>query len=755
MWASTVERSWIKWVARLLWAGAIMGVLMSIIVIVIVSQSDLPSFEELENPKYDLASVIYDSNEVPYGKYYIENREFISFKDLSPNIYNALLSVEDVRYNSHSGIDFRALVRVAIKSVILRQESSGGGSTISQQLAKLLFKRKSLSGKSSINRAMGLASIKFKEWITAVRIERRYTKEEIIAMYLNKFEFINGAHGIHSASEIYFGKDQKEINVEEAALLVGMLKNPALYNPVRFPERSKGRRDVVLSSMLNNEKIEQPLFDSLKAQPLNMSNFNRSTQSEGIAPYFRAELTKWLKPLLEKPEYHKPDGGVYDIYRDGLKIYTTIDVRYQKHAEDAVKEHLKEIQERYWRVWDRKNPFTFEAEGDQEALRKEGLERRIRDTDLYKDLYDKNFSEVSKKSVDKFGLELKEPTIRKLQKDREYVNQINSDSRSEFKRLMKDGLWKEISSSWQNFTSEVKKEFDEEVEATLFSYEESGVEKRVMSRRDSVLFHLRHMQAGMLSVDPRTGEIKAWVGGPSHKYFKYDHVTMRRQVGSTIKPFVYATAIGVQGIPPCQTFNDIQYTIAPGDANFNVDAEWSPSNANGTFTQNKYNLYQGLLYSKNSITVRIVKELGTVEPVRDLLHNVGIDKFERINGGRYVVPEVPSLALGSVDLSVLEMTGAYTTFANDGVYTKPTFISRIEDKNGKVVYQSSPEKKRALNRLYNAVLVDMLRNNVGGGFGLGLKVPAGGKTGTTNDYADGWFMGITPNLVTGTWVGGD
>ena len=755
MWASTVERSWIKWVARLLWAGAIMGVLMSIIVIVIVSQSDLPSFEELENPKYDLASVIYDSNEVPYGKYYIENREFISFKDLSPNIYNALLSVEDVRYNSHSGIDFRALVRVAIKSVILRQESSGGGSTISQQLAKLLFKRKSLSGKSSINRAMGLASIKFKEWITAVRLERRYTKEEIIAMYLNKFEFINGAHGIHSASEIYFGKDQKEINVEEAALLVGMLKNPALYNPVRFPERSKGRRDVVLSSMLNNEKIEQPLFDSLKAQPLNMSNFNRSTQSEGIAPYFRAELTKWLKPLLEKPEYHKPDGGVYDIYRDGLKIYTTIDVRYQKHAEDAVKEHLKEIQERYWRVWDRKNPFTFEAEGDQEALRKEGLERRIRDTDLYKDLYDKNFSEVSKKSVDKFGLELKEPTIRKLQKDREYVNQINSDSRSEFKRLMKDGLWKEISSSWQNFTSEVKKEFDEEVEATLFSYEESGVEKRLMSRRDSVLFHLRHMQAGMLSVDPRTGEIKAWVGGPSHKYFKYDHVTMRRQVGSTIKPFVYATAIGVQGIPPCQTFNDIQYTIAPGDANFNVDAEWSPSNANGTFTQNKYNLYQGLLYSKNSITVRIVKELGTVEPVRDLLHNVGIDKFERINGGRYVVPEVPSLALGSVDLSVLEMTGAYTTFANDGVYTKPTFISRIEDKNGKVIYQSSPEKKRALNRLYNAVLVDMLRNNVGGGFGLGLKVPAGGKTGTTNDYADGWFMGITPNLVTGTWVGGD
>jgi len=272
---------------------------------------------------------------------------------------------------------------------------------------------------------------------------------------------------------------------------------------------------------------------------------------------------------------------------------------------------------------------------------------------------------------------------------------------------------------------------------------------------DSLMHQIRHLQAGLVSMDPKTGQIKAWVGGADHRYFKFDHVTMRRQVGSTIKPFVYATAIGVQGIPPCQEFSDIQYTIAPGDAGFKVDAEWSPANANGLFTGNKYNLYHGLLYSKNSITIRIVKEMGTMELVRDLLHNVGIDKYERLSSGRLVVPEVPSIALGAVDLSLLEMIGGYSTFANDGIYTEPYFIDKIEDKNGKTIYQSSTLQRRAINSLYNAVMVDMLQNNTGGGFGLGLKSQNGGKTGTTNDYADGWFMGITPNLISGIWVGGD
>ncbi len=754
-WKSTKERRWVGWLSKLLWLGAIVGVIASAVVFFMISRTDLPTFEELENPQYDLASIIYDTNEEAFGKYYIENREFITFKDLSPNIYNALVSVEDARYHSHTGIDFKALLRVAVKSVILQQESSGGGSTISQQLAKLLFKRSSLSGKSSLQRAMALASIKFKEWITAVRLEKSYTKEEILVMYLNKFEFINGAHGIHSAAEIYFNKDQKDLSIEEAAVLIGMLKNPALYNPVRFSERSKGRRDVVLSMMHNHDKLDKVALDSMTSKPIDMSSFKRSTQSEGIAPYFRAELTKWLRPLLQEPEYHKPEGGIYDIYRDGLKIYTTIDTRYQVLAEEAVKEHLTELQERYWRVWRYEDPFTFEAEGEQEELRREGLERRIRDTDLYKDGFENAFSQLNEDVAKDFGLTLKEPTVRRLQDDREYLEQIDSKKRDVFRNLIKSDKWKEITQAWRSFTSDIKTTFNEEIEAEVFSYTEPGVEKKKMTRRDSVLYHLRHLQAGVLSLDPKTGEIKAWVGGPSHEYFKYDHVTMRRQVGSTIKPFVYATAIGVQGLSPCQEYNDIQYTIAPGDANFQVDGVWSPSNANGTFTQNRYNLYQGLLYSKNSVSVRLVKELGTVEPIRDLLHDVGIDKYERINGGRYVVPEVPSICLGSVDLSLIEMTGAYTTFANDGVFTKPRFISRIEDKNGKIIYQSGLEQRRALNKLYNSVMVDMLRNNVGGGYGLGIKVPAGGKTGTTNDYADGWFMGITPNLVTGVWVGGD
>ncbi|MFT6807420.1 MAG: penicillin-binding protein 1A [Saprospiraceae bacterium] len=755
IWSSTTERTWLKWFARFLWVGAIAAVIGGALILWSVSRGDLPGFQELENPQYDLASVIYDAQGISYGKYYIENREFVDFKDLSPNAINALLSVEDARYYNHSGIDLRALIRVAIKSVLLQKGNSGGGSTISQQLAKLLFQRKSLRGKSSIDRAMTLASIKFKEWITAVRLEKRYTKGEIMAMYLNKFEFINGAHGIQSAAQIYFGKDQKDIDIQEAAVLVGMLKNPAYFNPIRFPERTQNRRDVVLNQMVRNDKIYDVLRDSLVNQSIDMSAFHRGNQSEGIAPYFRAELTKWLKSLLLKPDYHKPEGGTYDIYRDGLKIYTTIDARYQTLAEEAVFEHLKSLQKRYWNRWRGMDPITFEAEKHQVDLRLASVNRRVRDSDFYRGGYQKYFKDLSAKSEKEYQLQLKEPTIRKLIKDASYVNSIEGSKQGQFKKLIASGLWNEIKTSWAAFAAELEKTLKEEIDATVFDYSKSRKKVERMSREDSIIYHLRHLQAGLLSVDPKTGEIKAWVGGPDHTTFKYDHVTMRRQVGSTIKPFVYVTAIGVQGISPCQEYSDIQYTIAPGDADLHVDAEWSPSNANGTFTQNLYNLYQGLLYSKNSITIRLVKELGTMAPIRDLLHNVGIDKYERINDGRLVVPEVPSLSLGSVDLSVLEMTGAYTTFANDGIYTEPTFINRIEDKNGKIIYQSSPIQRRAINQLYNSVIVDMLRNNVGGGFKVGIKTPAGGKTGTTNDYADGWFMGITPNLVTGVWVGGD
>ncbi len=751
-WWSDKRKSYLKWISRILWGGAILGVLVAIIIIMVVAFGDLPDFEDLENPKYDLACSIYDINGEEFGKYYIENRQFINYNELSPHVRSALFSVEDSRYFDHAGIDFRALMRVAVKSVLLGQSSSGGGSTISQQLAKLLFSRESLRGKSKASRAIALATIKFKEWIIAVKLEKSYTKEEIVAMYLNKFEFINGAHGIKSAAEIYFGKDQRDLAIHEAATLVGMLKNPARFNPVRFSERTKGRRDVVMSMMSSRGLISKVEVDSLIAEPIDMSQFKRASQSEGIAPYFRSELTKWIRSLLIKEEYHKPEGGSYDIYRDGLKIYTTIDVRYQKLAEEALREHLSTLQKRYWRVWDRKNPLTFEADENQQELILRSIDRRIRDTDLYKFLYKKYFSQIENRAQEEFDLTIKEPTIRRLMNDITYLNEIPKDVRDSYRKVATSDASR---AQWAAFQKGLKEAMDETVEAKVFAYNDEGYEMKEMTRMDSLMYHLRQMQGGLLSVDPSNGHIKAWVGGADHRYFKFDHVTMRRQVGSTIKPFVYATAIGVQGIPPCQEFSDIQYTIAPGDDGFMVDAEWSPSNANGLYTENSYNLYQGLLYSKNSITIRIVKEMGTIELVRDLLDNVGIDKNERLSGGRLMVPRVPSIALGSVDLSLLQMAGGYTTFANNGIYTEPVFVDRIEDKNGKVIYRSSTFQRRALNPTYNAVMVDMLKNNTGGGFGLGLKSPNGGKTGTTNDYADGWFMGVTPNLVTGIWVGGD
>lgn len=755
IWGNPKEKRHLYWTNKVLWYLAGIGVFLTFLNFVLLSFSNLPSFEELENPNYDLASIIYDTQDHPFGKYYIENREFTEFQDLSPNVLSALLSIEDERFFNHSGIDFQALFRVAVKSVLLQKESSGGGSTISQQLAKLLFKRSNLSDSSAISRAISLIIIKFKEWITAVRLERNYTKEEIISMYLSKFEFINGAHGIQSAAQIYFGKNQEDLEIQEAATLIGMLKNPALYNPARFADRAKSRRNVVLDQLYRNNEIKRDARDSLKLSDIDLSAFKKSSQSDGLAPYFRSELTKYLRTLLLKPQYHRPEGGVYDIYRDGLKIYTTIDVRYQSLAEQAVWEHMSILQARYLKVWEYKDPLTYEADDYQKALRLESIERRIRETDIYQNKYANQFQDLNSESVNKFGLELNEPTIRRLIQAPESISEIDASVNAKFQKLVVSTLWTKIVQAWTIFQADIKKTFDEEIDAEVFAYNEDQREVIRMTRRDSVIYHLKNLQAGLLALDPHTGEIKAWVGGVNHTHFKYDHVTLRRQVGSTIKPFVYATAMAVQGISPCAQYPDIQYTIAPGDLGFNVDKEWTPANSNGIFTQNPYNLYQGLLYSKNSITVRLVKEMGTVDPIRELLNNVGIDKNGRYPNGRLIVPNVPAICLGAVDLSLLEMAGGYTTFANDGIYSEPNFIRRIEDKNGKVIYQSSAFKRRAINSLYNAVMVDMLRNNTGGGFGMGIKTENGGKTGTTNDFADGWFMGITPDLVCGVWVGGD
>jgi len=751
------ERKLFKWIAYLLWIGLFVGIIFSAITFIVIAKGDLPSFEDLENPKYDLASLVYDTKGEIFGKYFIENREQISYEELSPSVLKALIMTEDERYFDHAGIDALALFRVVFKTLLFQQESSGGGSTISQQLAKLLYQRASLRGKSAMGRALGLAKVKFKEWITAVKLERSYTKEEILMMYLNKFEFINGAHGIQAAAQVYFGKDQKYLRDEEACLLVGMLKNPARFNPNRFPERAQQRRNVVLKKLFDEDHISKSELDSLSKQDIDMSEFKKMNFSDGVAPYFRAELTKWLRKLLDDEQYEKPDGTKYNIYTDGLKIHTTIDLKYQKHAEAAVKNHMKWNQERYWSRWGKRDPITYDADSLQRAQRKQSIQRTIRYSDNYQRLFGQSFKKLNAELTSDDGFLLEEPPLYLIfnGKGGEDLDAIKSSSiRSKYEQLSKTKDWVKVKDTWASFRKEYDKTFKTKKMVTVFDYEEGTIEKE-MTQEDSVKYQMRYLQAGSLAVDPRTGEIKAWVGGIDHNNFKYDHVNMRRQVGSTIKPFVYASAIAIQGISPCQEYEDIQYSITPGEANFDMDNEWSPANSNEDFSTNKYNLYQGLLYSKNSITVRIVKEMGNVEVIRELLNSVGISKDEVLPGGRKLIPRLPSISLGSVDLSVKEMTGAYTTFANNGIYTEPIFVDYIEDKNGKIIYTGTSKRKTALNPTYNAVMLDMLVNNTGGRYGMGLKTQNGGKTGTTNDYADGWFMGVTPSLVVGTWVGGD
>lgn len=762
-----MKKYWEKYkshIIKLLWVGIIAGIL-SLAAFLIIASWDIPSFEALENPEYDSASVIYSNDGTIFGTYYIENRLPVTFDDLPETMVDALIATEDARFFQHKGIDIRALGRVAVKTVILRQDSGGGGSTITQQLAKLLFNRPNLRGMNSIQRLLALVKVKFKEWLTAVRLEKQYTKEEIMTMYLNKFEFINGAHGVYAAAETYFNKPLDSMRVEENAMLVGMLKNPSLYNPVRFPEKALQRRNVVLKQMERYGKIESTEYDSLKTIPLDMSHFNRSTQSEGVGPYFRSELTKWLKTLLSKEDYKKPDGTTYNIYTDGLKIHTTIDLDYQRAAEEAVFEHMKGLQERYFKRWENKNIFTYDTENNQEEIRREAFDRRVRNSERYKNLYFRMMREPLEALSNKYPdirtgplmirslVEVENPDRDLKKLVRKTV--IRKDEIPFLKKVLKSNLFKKVKTQYAKFDEAYEEQFNTPIKMKVFAYNEAGEEEREMTPLDSVLYHYQHMQTGMVSMEPGTGYVKSWVGGVNHKYFKYDHVNSRRQVGSTIKPFVYASAIAFSNISPCQTYEDIQYTIAPGDANFDILDEWSPANANEKFTGNPYNLYQGLLYSKNSITVRIVKEMGTVSLLRDLLDNVGIDKNKTHPNGEPIVPYVPSMCLGALDLTVMEMVGAYGTWPNNGTYVEPVFVQRIEDKNGKVLYSAAPKKKLALNPTYNSVMLDMLQNNVGGNYGLGVESDCGGKTGTTNDYADGWFMGITPNLVVGTWVGGD
>ncbi len=753
-----------KRIIAFFWFCTLGGIVALALLFFFISKGDLPSFQELENPSYDYATQVLAEDKSVLGRYFIENRVPVGFDELSPNIIKALIATEDERYYDHSGIDMEALGRVMTKTLFMGDRSSGGASTITQQLAKQLFTAKPGSG---VERVMQ----KLKEWIIAIKLERKYTKEEIIAMYLNKFNFINGAYGIKAASEIYFAKQQDQLNLEEAATLVGMLKNPSLYNPLRRPEQTQKRREVVLRQMYNNEYINREEYDSLRVIPMDMTRFMRKTHADGPAPYFRMELRKELKRVLENEAERKSTGDPYDIYRDGLKIYTTIDPIIQKHAEESAMEHMATLQDVFWKKWKNEDPWTYRIPPNEDLdelgttdvemeARANTMNRLVFESERAQNYRGKLLAPIIKSCksiIDDF--ELRDIDIKRMlaeENEKGFLASLKKDKLigkpliAKYRTVMNNDKWRELKKAWKNYTSTVEKAMEKEVAMKVFTYENEAFEKdTVLTPMDSIKYHRSFLQTGVLAVDPVTGYIKAWVGGINHKYFQFDHVTSDRQIGSTFKPFIYATAIEQQGFSPCYEVDDVQYSIHPGESNFGLLKDWSPKNAGGEYSGEKFTLFKALQWSKNTVSVYLMKQLGDVEPVRELVGNLGIDLKK--------IPKVPSICLGSADLSVYDMTGAYTAFANNGIYNKPTFIKKIEDKYGRVIFEGIREDKPALNPTTNYVMLEMMRKVMRQGlrgFG-GVKSDLGGKTGTTNDYVDGWFMGFSPNIVVGTWVGGE
>ena len=732
-------QSIIKWLWRLFFLG-IGSFVLSIILLTFFG--NIPSFERLENPSNNLASEVISSDGAVLGRFYQQNRVNVRYDQLSPYLVDALIATEDERFEQHSGIDGKALLRVLVKTVLGGNSSAGGGSTISQQLAKLLYTEKTAS--NIIERGLQ----KPKEWVTAVKIENRYTKKEIISMYLNEFNFINGAYGIKSASEIYFSKEQETLEIQEAAMLIGMLKNPAVYNPIRDPERTKNRRNVVLFQMKKNGVITQEEYDELTKKELGI-NFNRATHNDGLAPYFREQLRQEVKEILK----NLPNGKAYDVHTEGLKIYTTIDSRMQKHAEAAAWNHLKGLQNTFFKHWKDKDPWTYKGRNTKDKdieLRLNSFDRLVSESDRY--------INIRQGMVDKIAeLELRDVDItRMLRIEKEgwevadnWLKDgfINNNLYKLYNKTLNGSDWTIVKSEWNNLQKAIDKVFNTPCKMKVFAYNSQGETDTTMTPYDSIRYHRMILQTGMMAVDPTSGEIKAWVGGTNFKYFKFDHVnkSVARQVGSTFKPYLYALSIE-RGISPCTKIIDEPITFPQGS--FGLIRSWTPKNANNVYTGEPYDLKLALKQSKNSISAYLMREMGDVQPLREFVSTIGIDE-ER-------VPLNPSICLGAADLSVFEMTGAYTTFANAGTYTEPHFITRIEDKNGNVLYEKIPDTKQALSEGTAEAMVNLLKGVVSGagGFG-GIKSEVGGKTGTTNEHADGWFMGITPNLVVGTWVGGD
>ena len=701
----------IRKIIKALWIFLAVIVLAIVIVFVSISKGwigYMPPVEELENPSYKFATEIFSEDEKVLGtwSYSKENRVYTAYKDLSPSIINALIATEDVRFVEHSGIDAKALFRAFVKRGLMFQKNAGGGSTLSQQLAKQLFTEN--VARNTLQRLFQ----KPIEWVIAVKLERYYTKEEILSMYLNKFDFLNNAVGIKTAAYTYFGCEPKDLKIEEAATLVGMCKNPSLYNPVRFNERSRGRRNVVLEQMRKAGYITDAECDSLQALPLKLT-YNRVVHKEGLATYFREYLRGVMtapKPVrsdyrgwqMQKfyedsiawetnPLYgwcaknKKKDGTNYNIYTDGLKIYTTINSRMQQYAEDAVKEHLGDYLQ----------PVFFkEKEGSKNA-----------------------------------------PYARSLPEKR--VEELLTKAMKQTERYR---LMKEAGASEQ----QIRKAFDTPEEMTVFSWK--GDKDTIMTPMDSIRYYKSFLRTGFMSMDPANGHVKAYVGGPNYVYFQYDMAMVgRRQVGSTIKPYLYTLAME-NGFSPCDQARHVEQTLIDENG-----TPWTPRNANDKRYGEMVTLKWGLANSDNWISAYLMGKLNPYDLVR-LIHSFGVRNK--------AIDPVVSLCLGPCEISVGEMVSAYTAFANKGIRVAPLFVTRIEDSDGNVISTFAPQMEEVISASSTYKMLVMLRAVINEGTGgrvrrYGITADMGGKTGTTNDNSDAWFMGFTPSLVSGCWVGGD
>ncbi len=696
----------------LVWTIILLPIAFIFILFINISLGNLgfmPSFELLENPKSALATEIYTEDGAVLGTfYYSANRSRTEFSELSPYLVDALVSTEDKRFYKHSGIDFYALGRVFFKTLLGGNSGAGGGSTVTQQLAKNLFPRE------DIRNPFQMVNRKLREWVIAVKLEKSYTKEEIIAMYFNQFDFLNLAVGIKSASKVYFNCNPNELQIEQAAMLVGMAQNPSLYNPLRRPDLTQKRRNIVLFLMAQNNCITQQALDSLSQIPIEL-DYQKVDHHKGLGTYFREYLRTTLSAKEpQKDNYYstdryeedlyewehnplygwcnknfKPDSTPYNIYEDGLRIYTTINSKMQEYAENAIEKHLKN---------DLQVAFDNEKRGKPYAPFTEDL-----DSDAVKKIMDLS--------------------MRRSERYRVLRN----------KKISKDSILAN---------------FNQPVEMTVFSWH--GDVDTILTPMDSIRYYKHFLQSGLMSMDPHTGYVKAYVGGIDHKHFQYDHVTKaKRQIGSTFKPFLYTLAMQ-NGYTPCDQVPNVPVTITldGGDT-------WTPNSGSPSKWDRKIiSLRFGLAHSLNNVSAWLMSKFQP-RAVIDLAKNMGVRSY---------IPRVPSICLGVADLSLYEMVGAYSTYANKGVYTQPIFVTRIEDKNGNVLASFQPQRNEAISENTAYLMLELLQGVVERGTGVRLHsehypyqihANIGGKTGTTQNQSDGWFMGVTPNLVTGVWTGAE